>query len=68
MISSAFLFDVMVFKKKNRKANHFPGEGLFSGPNKAEAYKEDNKPDRATMHPDCVTTWSETIKTRVSIV
>ena len=35
------LFDaVMVFKKKNRKANHFPGDGLFSGPNKAEAYKE----------------------------
>ena len=30
----------MVFKKKNRKANHFPGDGLFSGPNKAEAYKE----------------------------
>ena len=35
------LFDaVMVFKKKNRKANHFPGDGLFSGAKKAEAYKE----------------------------
>ena len=51
-------------KEYEKKAKERKEEGK-----KTEKRQEErNKPDRATMRPDCVTAWSETLKTRLSIV